>query len=80
MGQKRESMAEHYMVLVVDDDIDHADILMRRLGAIETVAYETIHVFDLESAIDALKDPAIDIIFLDYHLDVKHTIANVEGI
>ena len=58
----------HLRVLAVDDNASHVALLKIYLERIEGVTISLKHVLDGTACLEALKDPQIDVVFLDYSL------------
>jgi len=59
------------MILLIEDDADHADLFRRCLDSIQGRPYELRHVAHAAAAGKALRDEAIDVIVLDYRLGLE---------
>ena len=59
------------VILVVDDDAGDAELLRQRLKAIPRLEFDFRHVFDSRAALDVLQGGEVDIVLLDYVLDLE---------
>lgn len=65
-------------VLLIEDDLDDADLLIQQLNASQNINYDVEHVTNISSGVGLLSNGHYDVVLLDLFLPDNNSLENVE--